>query len=152
MKPILFFALLCCLLASCGVPLRQLPQTCAELYPPKETVVVRDTIVHDTLHFPDFAFEYLDTTVCPPQLTDTLIIVKTVKKTVPLLVPVQIPRRDSLIYIRDVAEEKVLRWEVALLQKRLDACKLKMANSKKWFWAFVTVSVFFLLSVFRRRK
>jgi hypothetical protein len=136
MKSLFIFLALAAALTGCGVPYKKLAAECARLYPPRDSITVRDTIVYDTLYFPDYTLEFVDTTNCPPNLTDTLRIVKTVAKLVPISVPVQIPRRDSLIYVRDLAKEKAQADRIAQLEKDLQKQRLRAAGTGGWKWAF----------------
>lgn len=120
------------LFSGCGVPYKKLAQTCAELYPPNESVSVRDSIIYDTLYFPDYQFQFIDTTDCPPNLTDTLKVIKTVTKKVEIFVPVEIPAKEKIVTVRDSALANVN----TNLRKEVEKYKLRAASAAGFKWAF----------------
>jgi hypothetical protein len=62
---------------------KTLEQKCIERFPITTTTEVRTQVVTDTLILPDTFVEYIDTTLCPPGLTDTLVVIKTRTRTLP---------------------------------------------------------------------
>lgn len=55
---------------------KTLEDKCLERFPLVATTEVREVVVTDTLVLPDTWIEYVDTTVCPPGLQDTLLVIR----------------------------------------------------------------------------
>jgi hypothetical protein len=144
---ILLSSYLLLLLPGC-IPPGKLPARCAEDFPCRDSTIIRERLVQDTVYFPEYAFEYIDTTKCPPGLTDTLVIVKEKAITVPAkTVTVTLPCRDSLIYIRDTALEALLKEQLSDADKERLKLQRKADRQGAWKWAFIILALVLGLGV-----
>lgn len=138
------------------IPPGKLPQRCSDLFPCRDSTIIRERIVQDTVYFPEYGFEYIDTTKCPPGLVDTLVIVKEKTVTIPArTVTVTLPCQDSIIYIRDTALEAMLKEQLGDANELINKARRKADRQAAWKWAFfglllvVGIGIGFLL---RKKK
>lgn len=75
----------------------------ATFYPKKEVKVIQRTVRTDST-----IIEFVDTTMCPPGLTDTLILTKRITKTLP---PQDIIIHDTIV-MREKAINRILERKV----------------------------------------
>lgn len=140
--------------SACGVPASKLASTCAELYPCKDSLVVKETTRTDTLEILDTYVEYLDTTECPPSANGvTVIDIDTVR------VPggkVVITRtvQDSTWYRIDQAHNASLVQQLADAQQERDAARSQLAACDPkaaglpWWWLLIVSAGSFVVSRF----
>lgn len=117
------------LLSSCNKELK-LAKKCAELFPVKDSLVIEERIITDTLMIPDTWVEYLDTTICLPDM-DTVIIIKPVIKKVPgRAVLTERIVFDTIIIQESSARLSILNHQIDALHDQKSTLELKLAKSK----------------------
>jgi hypothetical protein len=137
------------------IPPGKLPQRCADQFPCRDSLILRDRWVHDTITFPDYQFEYIDTTHCPPNLVDTLLIIKERIRTVPgPVVAITVPCQDSIIYRRDTALETLLKEQLSAGDATIRSLQRKADRLSAWRWVACALLVGWILLfwVSRRKK
>lgn len=127
--------------SACSPNLGKLAERCAEYFPVKDSTRTEIRIVTDTVLLPDTYVEYVDSTECPPNLSEPTTIIKEIKVPVPgQKVLVQVPCEDRIIMRRDSAMETVLRNQVAKLQQELrKAEKRQQGRSKSLLWWLIVL-------------
>lgn len=133
--------LLLLICSACSPRLGKLAELCAEHFPVKDSTRIEERIVTDTVLLPDTYVQYIDSTECPPNLSEPTTIVKEIKVPVPgQKVVVQVPCQDRIIMRRDSAMETVLRNQVAKLQKELAKTeKRQQRQSKSLLWWLIVL-------------
>jgi hypothetical protein len=101
--------LLLATLASCGLNRPSLAERCAAEFPSRADTVYQAEVITDTLVIPDTYVEYLDTTICPPNLTDSTVVTRTVVRRVP----------GQTIYLRDTVYMRQVKYTDGPLVGRL---------------------------------
>lgn len=126
------------LLTGCG---RSFAERCAAAFPTTADTVVRERVVQrtvrDTVLIPDSFIEYLDTTLCPPGLLDTLVIIRPVVVRVPgqvieREVECELTVFDTVVRFQDAALVAGLRQDLAQLGGRLEEVKSGRARLRLW--------------------
>jgi len=123
MKHITHFIFLAFVLSAC-IPPGRLADECSRRYPPRDSTIIRERTDTVLLSYPEVIYEFLDTTQCPPMLTDTLLIVKERTLRIPgrrdtLLMPA----RDSIIVRTDEAAQALLKEQ--FVEAEADAIRYK---------------------------
>lgn len=128
------------LLSSSCVRKKNLPQICAEMFKPLDSISVILKTTLDTLETKSFKI-VLDTTTCTPD-SITKVHIKQIKVEVPkYTVITKTVSKDSIIYRSNTARETYLSKEYQTLQgKYLERSKdtksaLKKANNRWWIIA-----------------
>jgi hypothetical protein len=102
-----------------------------------------------------YQFEYIDTTHCPPNLVDTLLIIKERIRTVPgPVVAITVPCQDSIIYRRDTALETLLKEQLSAGDATIRSLQRKADRLSAWRWVACALLVGWILLfwVSRRKK
>lgn len=157
----LITGLVICLTSACGVPAAKLASKCAEQFPCKDSLVVRQVTKTDTLEITDTYIEY-DTIDCPPSKDGvTLIDVDTVyikgKKIV-----ITRTVTDSTFWRIDQAQMASLAQEIEGLQQQRDNLTAKLAacqtvageasSGLPWWWLLIVSAGGFLVAKFFNKK
>ncbi len=153
-------AALALLMASCNNA-NKLAQKCAEQYPCKDSLTVRETTRTDTVELTDTYIEYIDTTVCPPSTNGvTLIDTDTVWLKGQKIVITRTVR-DSTWWRLDQAALAAMQQDLEqadaaiaklITEKAVVEAKLKTAHKHNcWLWVVCVVLGIFVLLLFWRR-
>lgn len=130
MRWILLLTLL--LLSSC-MTYEKLAQKCAATFPAVDSTKVITLTMLDTLLLPDTLLMVIDTTFCPPGLTDTLRVVDTIRQRIPGKTITRILQVRDTIQVR--TDAKLLRaLESQLAGAQADVQRYKASrNAARWF-------------------
>lgn len=119
---------------------KKLAKLCAEKYPPRDSTVVRDRIITDTINVPGDTIK-VD---CPPVFikdttTGAIIKVPVTKKAPcpPKQILYKTVVRDSLIYRENTALVQHQKNIIALRDKTIEKISDSLRFYKKWFWILV---------------
>jgi hypothetical protein len=148
------FYLLLFTLNAC-IPPGKLPQRCADQFPCRDSAIVRERIITETISYPDVVYEFIDTTVCPPNLPDSVIIIKERVKTIPgKTISIKVPCQDSIIYRRDTALETLLKEQLSAGDATIRILQRKADRLSAWRWVACALLVGWILLfwVSRRKK
>jgi hypothetical protein len=153
--------LVICLVSACGVPANKLASTCAEQYPCKDSLVVKQVTKTDTLELWSTYIE-LDTIDCPPSKDGVTLIEP---DTVPLnghKVIITRTVRDSTWWRIDQAHIAALANEIEGLEQQRDNLTAKLASCQTvagentgnlpWWWLLIVSLGGFVVAKFFTKK
>lgn len=138
---LVFLLLLITSTTSC-VSEKKLAKLCSEKFPPRDSTVIRDRVITDTINVPGDTVRV----VCPPILmkdsTSGVVIKVPVIKNVPCP-PKQILYRtvvrDSIIFRENTALVSHQKNIIALRDKTIDDVREDLSFYKKWFWILLLI-------------
>ena len=111
---------------------KTLEEKCIDRFPPRTVTEVRTTMITDTLILPDSWVEYIDTTICPPGLIDTLVVIKTRTRFLPGdTIYTDVVCTDTVAINSDASKVAYLVGDNKKLLAQLDDAK-KSARSMLW--------------------
>lgn len=122
---------------------KKLAKLCAEKFPPRDSTVVRDRVITDTINVPGDTIRV----ECPPIFikdTTTGAIIK-----VPVTKKAPCPSkqilyktivRDSLIYRENTALVQHQKNIIALRDKKIEDQAEDLSFYRKWFWILVVIA------------
>lgn len=143
------------IIASCN-PEARLAKKCAERFPVRDSITVKERRITDTLILPDYWVEYLDTTICPPGM-DTTVLVKTIEKRIPGRVHfIERIQYDTIRVKENTAKLFSLNYTIDSLDKALlksqSVLERKTGRAKALNWAFIIIIAALSLVLIISRK
>lgn len=142
------------LLAGC-LPAGKLAQRCAEQYPCQVDTVLETQVRVDSFIIPWHTVEYVDTTICPPADTETVIVKELIVEVPPRVITRERIDTTTLVIYADSALVASLRYEKKQLANAYAKAQKDIAKAGRkssWFWPFVILAVVLLLVLLRRLK
>lgn len=138
-----FLLLLITSTTSC-VSEKKLAKMCAEKFPPRDSTIIRDRVITDTINVPGDTVRVECPAVLVKDSTSGVIIKVPVVKKVPCP-PKQILYRtvvrDSIIYRENTALVSHQKNIIALRDKTIEDINEDLSFYRKWFWILLLIII-----------
>lgn len=121
---------------------KKLAKMCAEKFPPRDSTIIRERVITDTINVPGDTIQV----ECPPifikdTTTGAIIKVPVTKKTQcpPKQIVYKTIVRDSLIYRENTAMVQHQKNIIALRDKTIEDQTKSLSFYRKWFWILLVI-------------